>query len=245
MNKRKAIIFAAGLGTRLKPLTDSYPKALVILNGKPLLWHSINFLKRWGINEVVVNVHHFADSIIDYLAKEGFGIPIHISDERNELLDTGGGLLKARKFLDSSEPFIACNVDVISSVNLMEAIEFQIENNPLATLIVRKRDTNRNFMFDENRVLSGWKNFETGEEISSNEAFSTSKPFAFSGIHVISPRIFNLITEVGKFSITIPYLRLAQQNKIMGYLDKSDFWLDLGKPGQITIAEEFLSNQSS
>jgi NDP-sugar pyrophosphorylase family protein len=240
----KAIIFAAGLGTRLKPLTDYCPKAMVMLNGQPLLWHSIKFLKRWGISEVVVNVHHFADAMIDYLVKEDFGIPIHISDERNELLDTGGGLLKAQKFLDGSEPFIACNVDVISSVNLMEAIDYQIKNNPLATLIVRKRDTNRNFMFDENMILSGWINSESGEEKISNQAFSTSIPFAFSGIHVISPRIFDLVTEVGKFSITTPYLRLAQQNKIMGYLDKSDFWLDLGKPGQITIAEEYLSTKS-
>jgi NDP-sugar pyrophosphorylase family protein len=239
----KAIIFAAGLGTRLKPLTDNCPKALVELNGQPLIWHSINFLKESGIDQVIVNVHHFADLIIDYLKHEDFGITIHISDEREELLDTGGGMLKARKFLDCIESFIACNVDIISSIDLKKAIEYHNLNNPLATLIVRKRETSRYFMFDENMSLSGWKNIETGEEKISNEAFPHSQTWAFSGIQIISPAIFDLITERGKFSITPLYLRLAEQYKIIGYPDHSDFWLDLGKPGQITIAEEFLSNR--
>jgi NDP-sugar pyrophosphorylase family protein len=239
----KAIIFAAGLGTRLKPLTDNCPKALVMLNGQPLLWHSINFLKQSGIDEVVVNVHHFADSIINYLKNEYFGLSIHISDERDELLDTGGGLLKARKFLDGKEPFIACNVDVISAVKLSEAVEYHNSNDTLATLIVRKRVTVRNFMFDEKMTLTGWRNLETGEEIISNDAFSRSSPRAFSGIQVLSPNIFDLITERGKFSITPLYLRLAEQYRILGFQDNSDFWLDLGKPGQVAIAERYLSNR--
>jgi len=239
----KAIIFAAGLGTRLKPLTDHVPKALVKLNGQPLLWHSIQFLKRWGIEEVVVNVHHFADLIIDYLNEEDFGITIHISDERDELLDTGGGLLKARNFLDGHEPFVACNVDVISSVDLKKAIEYHDLHNSLATLIVRKRETSRYFMFDENMALSGWKNMETGEEKISNDGFSQSKPWAFSGIQILSPSIFNLIIEQGKFSIVPLYLRLAKTHKIMGYPDISNFWLDLGKPGQISIAEKYLLDE--
>jgi NDP-sugar pyrophosphorylase family protein len=237
----KAIIFAAGMGTRLKPLTDHIPKALVKLNGQPLLWHSIHFLKRSGISEVVVNVHHFADLIINYLNEEDFGISIHISDERDKLLDTGGGLLKARNFLDGQEPFVACNVDVISSIDLKKAIEFHYKHDPLATLVVRRRETSRYFMFDENMALSGWKNIETGEEKISNDGFNQSKPWAFSGIQLISPSIFNLITEEGKFSVTPLYLRLAEKHEIIGYPDTSEFWLDLGKPGQITIAEKYLS----
>lgn len=239
----KAIIFAAGYGTRLKPLTDFCPKALVKLNGQPLLWHSIQFLKKSGIDQVVVNVHHFADLIIDYLKKEDFGITIHISDENDELLDTGGGLSKARKFLDDSEPFIACNVDIISSIDLKKAIEYHILHHPIATLIVRKRETNRYFLFDENLVLSGWKNMETGEEKISTETYIQTYPWAFSGIQIISPAIFDLITEHGKFSITTLYLRLAEQNEIIGYPDTSDFWLDLGKPGQVSIAEKYLSDR--
>ena len=238
----KAIVFAAGLGTRLKPLTDHCPKALIKLNGQPLLWHSINFLKQSGIDEVVVNVHHFAGSIIDYLTKENFGITIHISDESDELLDTGGGLLKARIFLDDTKPFIACNVDIISSLDLKKAIEYHYLLDPLATLIVRRRETSRYLMFDEKMTLSGWENLETGEKRISTMAFDQSNPWAFSGIQIISPAIFNLITERGKFSITQLYIRLAENHKIIGFPDNSDFWLDLGKPGQITSAEKYLSD---
>jgi NDP-sugar pyrophosphorylase family protein len=239
----KAIIFAAGLGTRLRPLTDQCPKALITLNGQPLLWHSIQFLKQSGIDEVVVNVHHFAGTIINYLKKEDFGITVHISDESDELLDTGGALLKARKFLDGNMPFIACNVDIITSVDLKKAIDYHNLNQPLATLVVRKRETSRFLMFNENMSLSGWKNLENSEEIISKKTFSESIPWAFSGIQIISPAIFDLISEHGKFSITTLYLRLAENYNIMGYPDSSDFWLDLGKPGQITIAEKYLAEQ--
>jgi NDP-sugar pyrophosphorylase family protein len=236
----KAFIFAAGLGTRLKPYTDNCPKALVPLNGQPLIWHTINNLKKFGIDEVVVNVHHFSQMLIDYLGSIDWGITITISDESDYLLDTGGGLLMAKPFLEGTEPFIAINVDIISSVNLNNVIEFHNEHNSLATLVVRKRPTGRQFFFDENFQLTGWKNFESGEEKISTENFNKSHPLAFSGIHVISPSIFNQITETGKFSIVDLYLRLAKENRITGFEDTSDFWLDLGKPGQIAIGEEFL-----
>jgi NDP-sugar pyrophosphorylase family protein len=237
----KALIFAAGMGTRLKPLTDNCPKALVHLNGKPLIWYAINNLKRAGIGEVVVNIHHHALMLSNYLLKTDFGLPVHISDESALLLDTGGGLLKARPFLDGDEPFIAINVDVISSLDLREVMEFHQNSDPLATLVVRNRETGRLFLFDEDMHLSGWKNFITGEEKAATEKFYSSHPFAFSGIHVISPSIFDLITETGMFSIVELYLRLAKDNIIMGYNDTSDFWLDLGKPGQLEIAEEYLA----
>jgi NDP-sugar pyrophosphorylase family protein len=236
----KAIIFAAGLGTRLKPLTDNRPKALIELNGNPLIWHTINNLKKHGINEVVVNVHHHAQMLINYLKNTNFGIDVNISDERSFLLDTGGGLLNARQFLDGEEPFIAINVDIISSVDIEKVIEFHKKNRPLATLVVRKRQTGRLLLFDKNHRLTGWKNIDTGQEIILSEDYMHSIPLAFSGIHIISPDIFNLISEKGKFSIVDLYLRLAKDHPIIGYEDASDFWLDLGKPGQIKIAGEYL-----
>ncbi|MBP7508367.1 MAG: NTP transferase domain-containing protein [Prolixibacteraceae bacterium] len=236
----KAIIFAAGLGTRLKPLTDNCPKALVLLNGKPLLWHSISLLKKYGIDDITVNVHHFSKDIIKYLSENEFNIRINISDESDLLLDTGGGLLKARHFLDGNEPFIACNVDIISSVDIGKLVEYHKENHAIATLVVKNRLTSRYFMFDDSMKLTGWANTTTGEEIISNEEFYNSQMFAFSGIQVLSPEIFDLIEEKGKFSITALYLRLAEKHTIKGWIDESEFWLDLGKPGQIEIAEKYL-----
>jgi NDP-sugar pyrophosphorylase family protein len=236
----KAFIFAAGLGTRLKPLTDDRPKALVNLCGKPLIWHTINYLKKFDVNEIVVNVHHHAPMLIDYLIHTNWSIPVSISDESDFLLDTGGGLLKARPLLENKESFIAINVDIVSSFNLADAIEFHKKNKPLVTLVVRDRVTSRKFLFDENWQLSGWKNFESGKEIFSSKTKSNLIPLAFSGIHIISPHIFNLINETGKFSIVDLYLRLSKNNSISGYQDTSDFWLDLGKPGQIALAEQYL-----
>ncbi len=238
----KAIIFAAGLGTRLKPLTDNCPKAMVLLNGKPLIWHSINYMKKYGIDDITVNVHHFADQITNYLTENDFGVKINISDERECLLDTGGGIFKAKNFLLGEEPFIACNVDIITSLNLKEAIDIHLKNKPIATLVVRKRETSRYFMFNERMKLSGWVNNSTGEEVISNAGFGNSEPYAFSGIQIISPKIFDLILYMGKISITTLYLSIAQKNKIFGYVDNSDFWMDLGKPGQIEVAEKYLNN---
>jgi len=206
-----------------------------------LIWHTINNLKKIGIEEVVVNVHHHAAMLINYLTQNDLGVTIQLSDESDLLLDTGGGILKARRFFDGDEPFIAINVDVISSIDIGEVIEFHKNKNPLVTLVVRKRETARMFLFDNYMHLSGWKNFITGEEKVSTEKFYSSQPFAFSGIHIISPSIFDLISETGKFSIVELYLRLAKDNIIIGHLDTSDFWLDLGKPDQLKLAEEYLA----
>jgi NDP-sugar pyrophosphorylase family protein len=236
----KAIVFAAGLGTRLKPLTDSCPKALIELNGKPMIWYTINNLKKYGVNELVVNVHHHASMLINYLHQTNFGIPIHISDESDLLLDTGGGLLKARPFLDGDESFIAINVDIISSVDLKKVFNFHLSNKPFATVVVRKRQTGRLLLFNENQKLIGWRNSDTGEVKISDYNYFHFQQLAFSGIHIISPAIFDLISEKGKFSIIELYLRLAMDKIILGYEDSSDFWIDLGKPGQIAISEEYL-----
>jgi NDP-sugar pyrophosphorylase family protein len=241
----RAIIFAAGMGTRLKPFTESHPKALFPLNGKPLLWYAINKLKEAGASSLVINVHHFASQIVEYLQNNDLGIPIHISDETTELLDTGGALLKAKEWLNHNEPIIAYNADILSSVNLTEALECHQKAEVLATLIVRKRETTRYFLFDPSMHLCGWRNTSTGEEILSNNSMNDLDQWAFSGIQILSPTIFNHITETGKFSVTPLYLRLAQSQKIVGYPDSSDFWLDLGKPGQVGIAETWLNEKES
>lgn len=241
MKRMKGFVFAAGLGTRLKPLTNHKPKALVELNGQPLLYHAIQKLKEVAVDEIIVNVHHFSSLVIEYLQQNDFGIPITISDETEQLLDTGGGLLKAKNPLSNS-PFIAYNVDIISSINLKEMIHFHNASGNLATLAVRHRETSRYLMFDRQMHLSGWINKTTGNKIISNENFEQSQPFAFSGIQIIEPSIFDKITETGKFSVTPMYLRLAESEKIGGFLDQSDFWLDVGKPGQLEIAAEYLKS---
>lgn len=241
----KAFVFAAGLGTRLKPLTDNCPKALVKLNRKPLLWHTINYLERFGVNFIVVNIHHFGEQIIEYVKCQKFSAKIVISDERDLLLDTGGGLLKAKEHFKGEEPFLAINVDVVASVDLGQVIRYHIENNNMATLVVRNRETSRYFLFDNNLQLSGWKNSATGEQTITRNTVKEITPLAFSGIQVISPKLFSLVNNDGKFSVTPMYLKLSESEKIMGFIDNSDFWLDLGKPGQISIAEKYLNSLKS
>lgn len=236
----EALLFAAGLGTRLKEHTQSKPKALVSLAGKPLIQHAIEHLKSSGITHIVVNVHHFADQVIEFIeSNHSFGIQIDISDERDLLLDTGGGLKKASQFFGGNEPILIHNVDVISNLDLNKLLEFHRQNEALATLVVRQRETSRYLMFDKNMLLSGWKNFSSGETIVSREdSFAGSKPFAFSGIHIVQPEIIDLITEEGKFPIMDLYLRLAKNHPIKAYVDQSSLWMDLGKPAQLIEAEK-------
>jgi NDP-sugar pyrophosphorylase family protein len=238
----KALLFAAGLGTRLKEHTQNKPKALVSLAGKPLLQHAIEHLKKNGIANLTINVHHFADQIIAFIEEnKSFGLTIHISDERKDLLDTGGGLKKASEFLSGTEPILIYNVDVISNLDLKELLNYHLEHEALATLVVRSRQTSRYLMFDQNLQLSGWKNFSNGEtRISRPDTFPESQPLAFSGIHIIQPEILDLITEKGKFSIMDVYLRLAKSQRIQAFIDSSELWMDLGKPDQLIAAEEIL-----
>ncbi|HPR30833.1 MAG TPA: nucleotidyltransferase family protein [Prolixibacteraceae bacterium] len=240
----KAMLFAAGLGTRLWPLTGQTPKALVKLNGIPLLGHALHQLEKWGVVEVMINVHHYPDAIIEWLKNHPSNLRISFSDERDQLLDTGGGLLKARDFFRGDESFLACNVDVLSTVDMSDVQHIHNSRDALATLVVRDRPTSRYFLFDRQNQLCGWMNRETGEEIRARSSDHPVKPLAFSGIQILSPEIFNYITESGKFPITHLYLRLAKDHRIVGYTDRSDFWIDLGKPGQIAEAEEWLQTQS-
>lgn len=238
----KALIFAAGLGTRLKEHTADKPKALVQLAGKPLLQHAIEKLMAHQINHITVNVFHYADQIIDFLKNHPFpGLQIHISDEREELLDTGGGLRNAAAFLTGDEPILIYNVDVISNLDLNLLENYHRSSGALVTLVVRQRETSRYLMFDEHLQLAGWKNFSNGEtKICREDTFPHAAPYAFSGIQIVEPEIFSLISEKGKFPIMDLYLRLAKKEKVCGYVDTSSTWMDLGKPDQLLIAEDLL-----
>ncbi|MBN2571950.1 MAG: nucleotidyltransferase family protein [Ignavibacteriales bacterium] len=225
----KAMILAAGLGTRLKPLTNNIPKALVKVKNKTLLELIIEKLKKSGIAEIIINVHHFPDMIIDYLeTNKYFNTHIEISDERDMLLDTGGGIKKARWFLESDD-FIVHNVDVISDLNLQEMYVTHKNNNPLATVAVKSRKTQRYFLFDNELNLCGWKNNTTGDLKIVRSSDKELIPLAYSGIQIISPQIFDLMTGTGKFSIIDTYLRLAKNEKIKGYCDDKSSWYDVGK----------------
>ena len=239
----KAMIFAAGLGTRLGELTTETPKALVQIAGKPLLQHALEYLHQQGFSEFIVNVHHHAGQIIRFLEEnQNLGLTMHISDERDCLLDTGGGLKKARPLLEGKGPVLLYNVDVLTNLRMEKLLEEHLRSKALATLVVRDRATSRYLTFDRDHNLTGWINRSSGEEkICRPDSYANSSPYAFSGIQLIHPEIFNYITEDGKFSVTDMYLRLAQKHPVKAYIDHSDFWMDLGKPDQLALAEKWLS----
>jgi NDP-sugar pyrophosphorylase family protein len=224
----KAMVLAAGLGTRLRPLTNSRPKALVEVGRRTLLEITLERLRLFGIHEVIVNVHHFADMMVDYLSsKRNFGMRIEISREEL-LLDTGGGLKKAAWFFEGdTEPFVLHNVDVISSIDLHRMVRYHVESQALTTLAVHNRPTSRPLVFDKAHQLQG-----------------RGPGLAFSGIHVISPRLLPLMTEDGVFSIIDSYLRLASQGeKILGFPADEYYWRDLGKPEDLKQATQDLLDQ--
>jgi len=239
------MIFAAGLGTRLKPLTDYTSKALVEVGGKALLEIAILKLLHFGFNEIVVNVHHFAQAVVTFLRQKDFGnVKIYVSDESEMLLDTGGGLKKAAPLLAGKNPVLIYNVDVISDIDLDKVISDHCSDRRLATLVVRERKSSRNLYFDREMNLTGWKNELTGEEkISRKDVFVNSRPFAFSGIHVINPQMLDLLGEGIRFSIIDTYIHLAGVYRIAGYQDTSSVWLDVGKPEQLAEAEQLTALQ--
>ncbi len=227
----KAMILAAGLGTRLKPFTDSHPKALYVVEGKTLLEHAVEHLKTAGIKEVIINVHHFADQIIKYIhLNKNFGLDITISDETGELLETGGGVKKAGWFFDDCDCALIRNADILSDLNLTKMAGYHFKSNALATLAVRQRDTSRYFLFDDEMKLCGWENRKTGERKMSREIEEVTA-FAFSGIQMLNPQVFPLITEEGKFSLTGLYLRLAETQFIAGFPEDGTVWKDVGRMG--------------
>lgn len=236
------MIFAAGLGTRLKPLTDTMPKAMVKVSGKPLLERVIETLKAAGTDRMVVNVHHFAEQIISYLKAEGnFGADITVSDETAKLLDTGGGLKQAAPLFHADEPILIHNVDILSNVDLRR---FYAEHQQYAaTLLVSERKTKRHLLFDDDMRLVGWTNIETGEVRSPypNLRAEDCKMFAFSGIHLFSPRLFPLMDAFpDKFGIIDFYLKVCDRVVIKGYNKPDLKLLDIGKLDTLAEAEEFV-----
>lgn len=234
------MVLAAGLGTRLGGLTQSKPKALVEVAGEPLLAHVLKKLKSSGFTNVVINVHHFASQIIDYVSHNNFGLTIQISNESNQLLDTGGGIKYAQPLLNGTEPFLVHNVDIFSDIDLQQLMNFHKRNKALATLAVSNRNSSRKLLFNNKMQLQGWKNIVTGENILSSANSSTFNEFAFAGIHVISPSIFAKIQQHGKFSIIKAYLSLCGVESILGYDVSQNFVLDVGKPESLKMASEFL-----
>lgn len=241
----KCLIFAAGLGTRLKPLTDTMPKAMVPVAGKPLIEHILCKVAAAGFDEAVINVHHFADQIIEFVARHDFGLKIAISDEREALLETGGGIKKAQSLIGTAEPFLVHNVDILSNLNLSEFYRLH-RRADLATLLVSRRATNRYLLFDANRRLVGWTNLSTGEVKSPYPDLDVTKceKLAFAGIHVISPAVFKLMeTWSGKFSIIDFYLSVCATQIIRGVEIPRMQMLDVGKVDSLREAEIFLQTE--
>jgi len=235
----KAMIFAAGLGTRLKPFTDEHPKALAVINGKTLLQRNIEYLAGFGAKDIIINVHHFAEQIKNFLKEnKNFGSNITISDESNAILETGGGLKKAAWFFENEKtPFVVMNVDVLTNLDLSSMMKEHKKLKPIATLAVTTRHTSRYLLFDEMLQLCGWKNEKTGEQKISRDA-SKFYPKAFSGIHIISPEIFSLIKQKGKFSTIDMYLDISQNHAITAFDHSNTKFIDVGKPESIAKAEE-------
>ncbi|OWR15714.1 NDP-sugar synthase [Chryseobacterium sp. VAUSW3] len=233
----KALIFAAGKGTRLKPFTDHHPKALAKVNDVPLLERNIKYLQSYGINDFVINVHHFGNQIIEFLKdNQNFGAHIQISDEKDQLLETGGGLVFARKFLDFEEDFLILNADILTDLNITEFVKYHQEKKDFATLAVSDRKSSRKLLFNPEMVLRGWVNIDTGEQrlAEFNKGF---KPLAFSGIHCINPAIFDKIKRTGKFSIMEEYLDLMHTEKIHGFEHQAKL-IDVGRPESVLEAEK-------
>jgi MurNAc alpha-1-phosphate uridylyltransferase len=225
----RAMILAAGLGTRFKPWTDRHPKALAPVNGKSLLQRNIEYLQQFGIRDVVINVHHFAAQIIDALKiHQGWGSRFTISDETNQVLETGGGLKKARALLGDA-PFVLMNVDILTDMNLSAMMIEHFRHRPLATLAVTDRTSSRYFLFDDQQQLCGWRNIPTGQERIIRPADPLTAK-AFSGIHIIDPALFPLIRQDGKFSVVDVYLDLAASHPIRGFDHSQSRIIDVGKP---------------
>jgi len=232
-----SMIFSAGLGTRFKPWTNKHPKALAQINGKSLLQRNVEYLQQYGIKNIIVNVHHFAGQIIDAIKQnDGWGSDIAISDETNEVLETGGGLLKAKDLFEKGARFITCNVDILTDLDLDRLLSFHEMHKALISFAVTNRKTSRYFLFDENDRLCGWRNTKTGEErIVIRKPGLVEK--AYSCVVVFEPEIFSLIPFQGKFSLVEVYLKLAADHLILGYDHTGDRFVDVGKPESIAIAE--------
>lgn len=241
----KAFLLAAGLGTRLKPFTNSHPKALAKVNGQSLLERNIRFLKKSGIQDIVINVHHFAEQIIQAIQNnDGFGCKILISDETTTLLETGGGLKHAAPLLKGSDPILMMNVDILCDFDLKKMLEYHLRHKALATLAIQKRSSSRVLLFNSDNKLCGWRNNLNGEEKGFLPSVETTpQPYAFSGIQLLQQDFLRKIKQEGKFSIIDTYLDLCSTEKIIGWDHGGDLWLDVGKPESLETAKQIFKNQ--
>lgn len=232
------MIFAAGLGTRLKPWTDAHPKALAIVNGKSLLQRNVEYLQQYGITQVIVNVHHFADQIIQAVQdNSGWGSDITISDETAEVLETGGGLKKAAWYFEGEQEAVVMNVDILTDLNLVAMAEWHRNNKGIAALATTFRNSSRCFLFNRQLQLCGWENQQTKEQKISRPDLPLEKR-AFSGVHIINPELLSLIQLTGKFSMVDVYLSLAGRYNIFAFDHSGGRFIDVGKPESVLIAEK-------
>jgi NDP-sugar pyrophosphorylase family protein len=239
----RAMIFAAGLGTRFKPWTDHHPKALAVVNGKTLLQRNIEFLQKHGIREVVVNVHHFAEQVIEMVQKnKGWGSTIMISDESDEVLETGGGLIKAQHLLEGADSFLTINADILTNLNITNLVEAHRKKNNLITLAVMQRDSSRQLLFDSEMKLKGWRNRLTGDEkgpfLTKGIAGNVLSERAFSGVALYQHEVFDLIKQKGKFSLTDVFLDLSATYHVEGFDHSGDILLDVGSEEKLRKAEK-------
>lgn len=235
---KKALIFAAGKGTRLKPFTDHHPKALALVNNIPLLERNIKYLQSFGIHEFVINIHHFGDQIVEFLKEnENFGAKIDISDEKDKLLETGGGLLFAQKFLEKEEDFLIMNADILTNLDISALVNFHQSHDNVASLAVSDRPSSRKLFFNNEMVLRGWANKSSGETKMA-EFNHNFKELAFSGLHCLSSSIFSKIKRTGKFSIMEEYLDLMFDGHIRGFEHNAQL-VDVGRPESVLEAEKY------
>ena len=239
----KAIIFAAGLGTRIQEISKGKPKALVEFDGKTLLERAVEFLANNGVEEVIINIHHRAEMMKVFINSHSFPIPISISDESDALLDTGGALLKAKDFFKDESDFVVFNVDVITNIDLNKMFDSHSKSDAIATLAVRDRKTSRYLLFDKDNRMIGWENILTKEQIIHRK--SDYSQLAFSGIHILSKQIFPLLEmeQSPKFSITKSYISLSENYLIQAFNHSNDYWFDVGKPESYNEALEFLKSK--
>lgn len=240
------MLLSAGVGSRLKPLTDLCPKALVEVGGMTLLERAVRLLKRHSVEEIILNVHHFGDLIDRFLKeKADFGIKIAVSDERDLLLDTGGGLKKASWFFQNDGPFLVYNVDILTDLDLGALYRAHLQSDCLATLAVRRRPANRRLLFGEDLALLGWRNHKTGETRWCGPEDRLAGEFAFSGIQVFDPAIFEYFPEARVFSLVELYLRAGTTGRVFGYLHDDSLWMDAGKIEDLAQAEEMVRKLGS
>ncbi len=236
----KAIIFAAGLGKRLGKITENIPKALVDLNGKTALRIAVEKCSAYGFDDIIINVHHFADMVEEEVKKlNAAGYNLSVSDERKNLMETGGGLFKARSFFDM-DPFLIYNVDILSDIDLTALYNYHLEKRGIATLAVRHRPGNRFYLIDKEGIIRGWCNNSTGEQVLTSGTREGLSEIAFSSAHVVEPEIFKYMEE-GKYTMTSLYLKLAPHHNIYTFLDDSGYWGDIGTPESLEAARKNLA----